>query len=227
MSKQYGILVDVAYCFGCGVCVIACKQENNLPPYADDKPGTIGTSWNQVLQISEGVYPDVSVHPFPLHCVHCENPPCAIACPKDAINRSEDGIVLISRGKCNVCVDQPGGVKKCIPECPYGAIQFSEEKGAVEACTLCAHRRGTGDEREPACVRACIGRCLTFGDLNDPDSKISRKIREAGKEVYVLKPDNGTNPSIRYIKPPGVSLEKIANLAKAVVMYGYKKQPHV
>lgn len=227
MAKQYGILVDVAYCLGCGVCVAACKQENNLPPYINDRPGTIGLAWNQVLQISDGVYPDLSRYPFPLHCVHCENPPCVEACPKDAIYRNENGIVLIAKGKCNACVDQPEGIKKCIPACPYGAVQFSEEKGVVEACTLCAHRIEADADLEPACVRACIGRCLAFGDLNDPNSKISQKIKEAGDSVFVLKPEKGTNPSLRYIKPPGVSLDKVANLDKAVVMYGYEKQPHV
>jgi len=74
---------------------------------------------------------------------------------------------------------------------------------------------------------ACIGWCLTFGDLNDPNSKVSQKVREAGDNVFVLKPEKGSNPSIRYIKPPGVSLDKITRLDKAVVMYGFKKQPHV
>lgn len=227
MAKQYGILVDVAYCLGCGICVIACKQENNLPPYADDKPGTIGLAWNQVLQIADGVYPNLVRIPFALHCVHCENPPCVPACPKDALHKNEDGIVLVARGKCNACIDQPGKIKKCIPACPYGAIQFSEEKNVVEFCTLCAHKKGNGESRMPACVKACTGRCLTFGDLSDPTSYISQKIKEASKSVYVLKPEKGTEPSVIYIKPPGVTLERMTNLAKAGVMYGYKKQPQL
>lgn len=226
MSKEYGILVDVGSCIGCGVCVVACKQENALPPYIDDRPGTLGLAWNQVLQISEGVYPNLSRHCLHLHCMHCADPPCIEACPKEAIyKREEDGLVLIAKGKCDACVDQPEGIKKCLPACPYGAIQFSEEKGVVEACTLCVHRLEVG--LEPACVRACIARCLTFGDFDDPSSEVSQKVREAGNNIFVLKPEAGSKPSIRYIKPPGVSLDKLVCLDKAVVMYGFRKQAHV
>lgn len=227
MSKDYGILVDVGSCIGCGVCVAACKQENDLPPYIDDRPGTIGLAWNQVLQISDGVYPDLSRHYLHLHCMHCARPPCVESCPKDAICKREDGIVLITGDKCNACEDQTEGIKKCIPACPYGAIQFSEEKGVVEACTLCVHRIDAGADLEPVCVRACIARCLTFGDFGDPDSEVSQKVREAGDNVFVLKPEEGSKPSVRYIKPPGVGLDQVARLDKAVVMYGFKKQPHV
>lgn len=226
VSKDYGILVDVGSCLGCGVCVTACKQENDLPPYIDDRPGTIGLAWNQVLSISEGVYPDLSRHYLHVHCMHCAVPPCVPACPKEAISkREEDGVVLIAKSRCDACVDQPEGIKKCIPACPYGAIQFSEEKNVVEACTLCVHRIDA--DLEPACVRACIARCLTFGDLNNPDSQISQKITEVGDRVFVLKPEEGSRPSIRYIAPEGIGAGRVSCLDKTAVMYGFKKQPHV
>ena len=49
MTKQYGIAVDIGACIGCGICVIACKQEHSLSPNIDDMPGTGGMAWNQVL----------------------------------------------------------------------------------------------------------------------------------------------------------------------------------
>jgi len=222
MAKQHGILVDIGSCMGCGVCVIACKQENDLPPHLDDKPGTKGIAWNQVLSIHEGIHPDLSINYLCLHCMHCENPLCVESCPvAGAIYKREDGLVLIDKGKCDGCKDRPEG-PKCVPACPYGAIQFNGEKGVVEACTLCVHLIDAG--LEPACVRACIGGALTFGDFNDPKSKVSEKVRAAGDRVFVLNPERGANPSVRYIRPQGVSLDRVSCLDKAKVMYGFDKQ---
>lgn len=227
MVKRYGMLVDMNYCLGCGICVISCKQENYLPPNADDRPGIRGISWNQVLSITEGVYPELSRFTFPSHCAHCANPPCVKACPKVAININIDSAVLISSAKCNACVDQPDGVKACISACPYGAIQFNPKKNVVESCTFCSHRLASDSNAEPACVRACTGRCLTFGDLNDPSSKISIKIREAGNRIFVLKPEKGTEPSVKYIRPSRLNLGKLADFTFTEVLYGYKKQPGI
>ena len=223
MAKQYGILVDIGLCIGCGVCVTACKQENHLPPDADDVPGTTGTCWNQVLAIAEGRYPDLREYHIPVHCMHCENPPCLPACPHEAISKSTDGIVVIHESKCNACDDQPGQRKKCMVACPYGAIQFSEKKGVAQSCTLCIQR--VAKNVEPACVRACIGRCLTFGDFNDPNSEISQKVKEAGDRLFVFNGDKGTNPSLKYINPEHpweVQLDRISPLTTRVTpIYGY------
>lgn len=202
------------YCFGCGVCVVACKQENNLPPHTDDKPGTTGLAWNRVFSVTEGIYPNLINQFFHIHCMHCENPPCMPACPKNAINKQGNGVVLISSGKCDACKDQPDGVKRCIPACPYGAIQFNAEKGVAQACTLCAHRIEAG--LEPACVRACTGKALIFGDFNDPNSKVSKAIKEAGDRVFTLKPEKKAEPSIKYLRPKAVSSEKLPSLQSVI-----------
>ncbi len=222
MSKQYGIAVDIGTCIGCGVCVIACKQEHNLSPGVDDVPGTTGIAWNQVLSMLEGTYPDLSMYYLPVHCMHCENPPCVEACPVEgALLKRKDGIVIINREKCDGCKGKPEG-PRCMPACPYGVIQFDAKKGVAEGCTLCAHRVDAG--LEPACVRACLGGTLFFGDLNDPNSKASKALKEAGDRVFVLKPEKGTNPSLRYIRPKGVSLKRVSNIARAKKLYGFEKR---
>lgn len=220
-TKKYGLLVDMTYCFGCGVCVAACKQENDLPPYMDDKPGTIGLSWNQVLSFSEGIYPELSVQYLPIHCMHCEKPPCVESCPKQAIHKREDGIVFIANNQCNACEDQPNGTKKCIPACPYEAISFNEEKRVAEACTLCLHRIEVG--LEPACVRACIGGAIAFGDFNDPGSKASQALQAAKGRAFVLKPERDTVPSVWYISPEKFNKDKLSNIASGRIIYGSKK----
>ncbi len=216
MVKRYGILVDIDSCIGCGVCVIACKQENDLPPHVNDRPGTTGIAWNQVLQITKGKYPDVSIEYLYMQCMHCAEPPCVEACPKSAIHKREDGIVLIDKAKCNACIDQ-----KCLLACPYGAIQFNDEKGVAQSCTLCVHRIEAGVK--PACVRACVGACLEFGDLNNPNSEVSKKAKEAGERVFVLKPEKKTGPSIYYIRPKGLTQQAVSNLDNATSIFGFKK----
>lgn len=221
MAKQYGIAVDINTCIGCGICVIACKQEHNLPPNIDDVPGTTGMAWNQVLSMPEGVYPDLSMYYLTLHCMHCENPPCVEACPiEGALYKREDGIVLIDKEKCDGCKAKPEG-PRCIPACPYGVLQFDDKKGVAAGCNLCVHLVDAG--LEPACVKACLGGTLIFGDLNDPNSKASKALKAAGDRVFVLKPEKGTNPCLRYIRPEGVSLERVSNIAKAEKLYGFKK----
>ncbi len=221
MTKQYGIAVDIGTCIGCGICIIACKQEHNLPPYVDDVPGTAGTAWNQVLSMLEGTYPNLSMYYLPLHCMHCEKPPCVEACPiKGALSKRDDGLVIIDKEKCDGCKNKSGG-PRCIPVCPYGALQLNGKKGVVEGCNLCAHLIDSG--LDPACVKACLGGTLIFGDLNNPDSKVSQTLKAAGDRVFVLKPEKETIPCIRYIRPEGVSVKRVSNIAKAKKLYGFKK----
>jgi Fe-S-cluster-containing dehydrogenase component len=222
MGKDYGILVDVERCLGCGVCVTACKQENDLPPHIDDVPGKMGTSWNQVLAISEGKYPNFWEYTFPVHCMHCKNPPCIPSCPQEAINKNDNGIVLISEDKCDACENETDKLRKCENACPYHAIQFNPEKGVAQACTLCAHRVDAGVE--PACVRACIGRCMTFGDFGNPDSEISKQAAKAGDRLFVLGEEKNTHPSLKYInpcRPHNVRVDKISPLTRVKIAYGY------
>lgn len=204
---------------GCGICVIACEMENGLAPSFESMPVAEGPSWNQVTSISEGIYPNLSIYTMPSHCNHCGDAPCIPSCPKEAISKRIDGIVLIAMDKCNACEDQPGQIKLCMPACPYGAIQFNEKKKAAEACTFCVHRIEVG--QEPACVRACLGRCLTFGDLSDPKSEISQKAKKAGRRLFVLQEEKKTDPAVLYISPKGVDLKKISPLARVKPMYGY------
>jgi tetrathionate reductase subunit B len=227
MGNNFGILVDVERCLGCGVCVTACKTENGLPPHTDDVPGTTGIAWNQVLAISEGKYAQFWEFHLPVHCMHCQDPPCVSSCPKEAINKNDYGLVLISEGKCNGCADEVNQLIKCRSACPYGAIQFNFEKKVAQACTFCAHRVAAGVE--PACVRACIGRCMTFGDFNDPDSDVSKQANAAGDRLFVLGEEKNTRPSLKYInptRPQRVRVDKISPLARVKTVYGYNSNAH-
>jgi Fe-S-cluster-containing dehydrogenase component len=97
-------------------------------------------------------------------------------------------VVLVDHGKCIGC-------KACVASCPYGA-RFMHPEGYADKCTFCIHRAEKG--QLPACVEVCPTRCMTFGDLDDPQSEVSRLV--AGRKHFVLKPDAGTGPRIFYLE---------------------------
>jgi molybdopterin-containing oxidoreductase family iron-sulfur binding subunit len=198
---RLGMIIDLARCVGCDACTIACKTENSTPP---------GIYYAPVFRKEVGKFPQAKVMFLPTLCMHCADAPCMKACPTGAISKREkDGIVLVDQDKC--C-----GSKACIAACPYGALHFYEEEkghygeeltapekrgfkkyspGTAQKCTFCVHRVDQG--LEPACVTTCPTHCRIFGDLDDPESEVSRLMRE--RNSIALRPDAGTNPSVRYL----------------------------
>lgn len=180
--KQITFVVELDRCIGCKGCQVACKMENNL---------ALGTCRNAVKTVGPtGVYPNVQMYFLPAMCQQCENPPCVQVCPTGACYRNEDGVTLIDQNSCIGC-------KSCATACPYQVNTFNHELMVMDKCTTCMQRREDG--LEPACVKNCSGSALHVGDINDPDSEVSRLLREAGEEhVYTLR-DFGNKPTVRYI----------------------------
>ena len=198
---QLALVIDLDVCVGCHACVTSCKQWNTSSaagPLSDHDPygpETSGVFFNRVQTFEVGQYPDTQVVHFPKSCLHCEEPPCVPVCPTGAsYKRKEDGIVLVDADKCIGC-------KYCAWACPYGAREFDEQRGIMTKCTLCVDRiydESTPPERRnPACVNACPTHARLFGDVHDPDSEISRAIRERGG--YALMPELGTRPANQYL----------------------------
>ncbi len=190
---RWGMLIDTANCGGCTECVTACNKENGL------SGGTSSTDaqWIRKIEIK-----DISggrTMSLPMMCQHCEKPPCVDVCPTAASFKRADGIVLVDRHLCIGC-------RYCMMACPYKARSFVHEplqdqnpdvprgKGTVEACSLCVHRIDRGDQ--PACVEACPNKSILFGNLNDPDSEISRKVASVASAH--VRADLNLNPGIRY-----------------------------
>ena len=108
-------------------------------------------------------------------------------CPTGASHIVEGGIVLVTPNKCIGC-------GACIESCPYDA-RFSHPEGHVDKCTFCAHRIPKG--LDPACVAVCPTKCMYFGDLDDPDSDVSKALRN--RKYRALAPEAGTKPQIFYM----------------------------
>ena len=155
MTKEYTLIVNTKDCFGCNACEVACKQEHNLP---------IGPRLIRVY--SDGpreIEGKPQLRYEVAHCMHCSQPLCKDVCPVDAIIKREDGIVLINEELCIGCKD-------CIDACPLGVMHFDEKQGIAQKCDLCVDRIELG--LSPACVNACPGYCIYFGDV----SEVSRRV---------------------------------------------------
>jgi len=176
------MVIDLDRCIGCYSCEIACKMENDV---------ALGVYYNKVLTIGPmGIFPDLTQYYLPTICQQCYNPSCVDVCPTGASYKTSEGVVLVNKELCIGC-------RYCMMACPYGARSYNAEQKVVEKCTLCEHLTAVGEK--PACVKACCGQCRFFGDLDDPNSDVSRVLREAGEANIHSLPDRGNHPSVKYI----------------------------
>jgi tetrathionate reductase subunit B len=192
-AVRWGMLVDTTKCAsGCDACVTACTKENGIVEQLPDPRQQ--SHWIRKIDLKD---PKTSRQfSLPMMCQHCAEPPCVDVCPTGASMKRADGIVLVDR---HICI----GCRYCMMACPYKARSFVHEnlteqnplvprgKGCVEGCTFCVQRVDRG--QLPVCVEACPEGAMLFGDLNDKNSDISRRIAEvATTEVRAdLKLDTG------------------------------------
>ncbi len=206
--RKLGLVIDLDTCVGCHACAVSCKQWNDggvfgpLPDHDAKGKSPDGVWFNRVhtyegvQHSADGRQRPMTLH-FPRSCLHCESPDCVTVCPTGAsYKRASDGIVLVDADKCIGC-------KLCSWACPYGAREYSEERGVMQKCTLCVDRiyNETLDprDRRPACVIACPTGARHFGDLGDPQSSISKLVAE--RDGQALLPELGYQPVNRYLPP--------------------------
>jgi len=179
---------------GCYNCFLACRDEycgNDYPPYSLAQPYT-GHFWMRIIEKERGKYPKVKVAYTPLPCMHCDDALCIKAAYNGEIYRRPDGIVIIDPEKAK-------GQKQLLSSCPYRVIYWNEEKNIPQKCTFCAHLLDAG-WKEPRCVEACPTGALAFGDLDDPNSEVSKLV--ASGKVEILHPEYDMKDKVSYIGLP-------------------------
>ena len=203
--RKLGLVIDLDVCVGCHACAVNCKEWNtggypapltDLDPYGADLSGTwLNRIHTYEVSASDNAE-DRTVY-FPKSCLHCDDAPCVTVCPTGAsYKRDEDGIVLVDEDRCIGC-------KLCSWACPYGAREYDTPTGVMKKCTLCIDRiyNETLDEadRVPACVATCPTNARHFGDLNDPESSVSKIV--AKRQGVDLMPESGCAPNNKYLLP--------------------------
>ncbi|MCZ7561152.1 MAG: 4Fe-4S dicluster domain-containing protein [Burkholderiaceae bacterium] len=209
---RYVMVADLRRCVGCQTCTAACRHTNATLP---------GVQWRKVIDVEWGDYPNVRRTFMPVGCQHCADPPCMEVCPTTATGQREDGIVTMDYDLCIGCaycaVACPYQARYKVSEArfAYGddpldseAKVFDQQRiGVAQKCTFCADRIDEGKARglvpgvdsdaTPACVNACIGDALHFGDIEDPKSNVARLLEE--NDWFRMHEELGTEPGFFYL----------------------------
>ncbi len=200
----WGMIIDIEKCIGCGTCVKACKDENNVL----NQPGHFRT-WVERYVIDpadmehpkvdspNGAYdgfPDLDVDVnhlkiffVPKLCNHCEHSPCTQVCPVGATFDGPDGVVLVDTQRCLGC-------RYCVQACPYGCRYIDERTHTVDKCSLCYHRITKG--LTTACCETCPTGARQLVDLKNPKDPVHEFLRT--HKVHVLKPQMATGSKMYY-----------------------------
>jgi len=217
-EHQWAMVIDQAKCTGCDQCSFVCHAHNDINP---------DIHWNKVLDAGEingkKVY-------LPRPCMHCENAPCVEVCMVGASYYRDDGIVMMDYDKCIGCRycqvacpydarsfnwEKFTGANPAVPE--WGTPEVDRRpRGVPEKCSFCYQtidrglslglKPGVDPDATPACVNVCPTGARIFGDLNDPESNVSKLLHE--KYTYRLRENLGTGPRVYYI--PAVAEKKEA-----------------
>jgi len=222
---------DLDRCTGCGACVVACANENGLPP---------GGSWREVVSFNERRHPRLATFHLSLACNHCERPACLEGCPAGVYSRDEETGAVVAR------VERCLGCRYCSWACPYDAPRFDSAARIMRKCDFCAARQHEG--RAPACVTVCPTGALDIEDRGDsahpftppgfppsmlePAIAFSVPVRAAPR--FAARPANGAAPTGGPLPPPKITFRAewplvvfttIASVLAAFVLAGVRVAP--
>jgi Fe-S-cluster-containing dehydrogenase component len=187
---QLGFVLDQRACIGCHACTVACKVEHGVE---------LGVFRTWVKYIEHGTFPDARRAFSVMRCNQCTDAPCVTACPVTALYKREDGIVDFDPERCIGC-------KACMNACPYDALYIDPNSHTAAKCNFCAHRVDQGIQ--PACEVVCPTNAIVSGDLDDPESAVSRLLEVVPHRVRA--PEQGTGPNVFYLGADEAALDPLA-----------------
>jgi phenylacetyl-CoA:acceptor oxidoreductase subunit 1 len=215
--RQWVMVIDQSKCIGCGYCTLACQAHNDVNPAIE---------WNRVTPVGQLQGKDVFL---PRPCMQCAKAPCVDVCPVKASYYRPDGIVMMDYDRCIGCryceVACPyqarsfnwkafDGPNPAVPK--WGQPEVARRpRGVVEKCAFCYQRidrglaqglqPGVDPDATPACVVVCPTGARVFGDINDPQSSVTRMLKDNFN--YRLRDDLGTDPQVYYLPADAAKME--------------------
>jgi MoCo/4Fe-4S cofactor protein with predicted Tat translocation signal len=225
-ENAWGMSIDMNSCVGCNACIVGCYAENNIAVVGKQQV-RIGRNmqWLRIDTYFEGDLAAPRAHFQPMACQHCENAPCEQVCPVGATVHTPEGLNMMVYNRCvgtRYCSNNcPYKVRR------FNFLLFSDyeteslklmrnpdvtvrSRGVMEKCSYCVQRisaakidadkenRPVRDgEIQTACQQACPASAITFGNLNDKQSKVATL--QADERSYQVLADQNTRPRTKYV----------------------------
>ncbi len=224
-KHRWAMVIDLSKCSGCSACVISCQAENNIPVVGKDEVRrNREMHWMRIDRYYTGSESDPGVVHQPLMCQQCDNAPCENVCPVLATVHNDEGL---NQQVYNRCVGTRYCANNCpyktrrfnwfeydhsdpIERLALNPDVTVRSRGVMEKCSFCIQRiqlakidaknqgRELKDgELKTACQQSCPGMAILFGDLNDPTSDISEKMKDPKR--YLVLGELGVAPGVSYL----------------------------